>query len=203
MSEQKKSFDDLDAVKILVETLGKFNELEISRIIRWSCERLGIQNVSSFNKTSGDNQNFNSTQTIHEENQNSSVKKDRPLDIKSFVNSKKPASDSQFVAVVAYYFKFEAPENQKKDFIVSEDLNEAARLADRNRFSKPAATLNNVYSKSGFLDRIESGKYVLNTVGENLVAMVLPGGDGGKVSDKISRKKRAKKIKVSKKKNKK
>lgn len=181
MSEQKKSFKDLDAVKTLVESLEKFNDEERMRIIKWACERLGMKNAPSIKDVSS---SLGISEIAGQIQPEQSISERKRIDIKSFVNEKKPTSDAQFVAVVAYYFKFEAPEDQRKEFVVSDDLNEAARLSDRSRFRKPAATLNNVYSKSGYLDRIDSGKYKLNTVGENLVAMVLPGNDNRKVVKK-------------------
>lgn len=182
MSEKNQSFNDLEAVKKLVEALEQFSDEEKTRIIRWACERLGMKNVPNIKKETGNSLSMSGTTNQIQSEQFISEKK--KVDIKSFVNEKNPVNDAQFVAVVAYYFKFEAPEDQRKEFIVSGDLNEAARLSDRNRFQKPAATLNNVYSKSGYLDRVDSGKYKLNTVGENLVAMVLPGNNDGKVVKK-------------------
>ena len=196
MTEQKKPFDDLNAVKILVEALEKFNEEERTRIIRWACERLGTQY-----KIEGAIPASQSFLKDVEVPGTIGASSSRSVDIKTFVNSKKPTNDAQFVAVIAYYYKFEAPEEMKKEFISSEDLNEAARLTDRDRFIKPAATLNNVYAKSGYLDRVESGKYKINTVGENLVAMVLPDEDGKKINKKkkISRTKKVQKRRLKKK----
>lgn len=191
---EKKTFDDLDAVKVLVEALEKFNDGERDRIIRWACEKLGAKNVIlNLPEIKGiqrpDTENGVSLQTSRSS-----------TDIKSFVLEKKPVNDAQFVAVISYYYKFEAPDELKKDLIASEDLNEAARLADWTRFTKPAATLNNVYSKSGFLDKADYGKYKLNTVGENLVAMVLPNEDGARSVKKSKNKKKVvKRKKVNKK----
>ncbi|MFA6171693.1 MAG: hypothetical protein WCW77_01145 [Patescibacteria group bacterium] len=191
MSEQKKSFEDLDAVKILVESLEKFNDEERMRIIKWACERMGMKNAPSIKDVG---YSLGVSETTSQIQPDQSITKSRGVDIKRFVNEKNPSSDAQFVAVVAYYFKFEAPEDQKKEFIISEDLNEAARLSDRSRFQKPAATLNNVYNKSGYLDRVDSGKYKLNTVGENLVAMVLPDNNDGRVVKKKKRNRIEKKV---------
>jgi collagenase-like PrtC family protease len=80
----------------------------------------------------------------------------------------------QFAVVVAYFHRFEAPEAQRKNFITTEDLQEAARLAVWPRKKQPSVTLNNAI-KQGYLDRGERGTYRLNAVGENLVAMALPG----------------------------
>ena len=95
-------------------------------------------------------------------------------DLKSFVIDKNPSSDMQFAAVIAYYYKFEAPINERKDSINSEVLQNATRLAGRTRLTKPVQTLVNT-SFNGLLDKAdEKGSYKINTVGENLVAMTLP-----------------------------
>ena len=47
-------------------------------------------------------------------------------DIKQFAAAKAPKSDQQFAAVVAYFYRFEAPETQRKDTIDAETLLEAA-----------------------------------------------------------------------------
>ncbi|MDD4902644.1 MAG: hypothetical protein PHE24_05935 [Patescibacteria group bacterium] len=184
MTEQKQSFNDLDAVKKLVEALEQFNNEERTRIIRWACERLGMNNISNVKEIVSP---LNVPKATNQTQPEQSTSDRKQIDIKSFVSGKNPTSDAQFVAVVAYYFKFEAPDDQRKEFIISDDLNEAARLADWARFVKPANTLNNVYNQSGYLNKVEHGKYKLNAVGENLVAMVLPGNGDGKVVKKKKR----------------
>lgn len=95
-------------------------------------------------------------------------------DIKSFVAAKAPKSDQQFAAVVAYYYRFEAPPAERRDSISGDSLQEAARLAGRKRLSGPRVTLNNAKA-AGYLDAIARGEFAINSVGENLVAMTLPG----------------------------
>ena len=107
----------------------------------------------------------------------------RPADIKTFVDSKRPKSDVQFAAVVAYYYRFEAPVESRKDSLDAQALQEAARLAGRRRPPKPLATLNNAKSL-GYLDSSERGQFRINSVGENLVAMTLPGGQAERTRDK-------------------
>jgi hypothetical protein len=95
-------------------------------------------------------------------------------DIKSFVAAKAPKSDMQFAATVAYYYRFEAPPASRKNAITGDDLQEAARLAGRTRLAKPRNTLNNAKT-AGYLDSAAVGEFAINSVGENLVAMTLPG----------------------------
>jgi hypothetical protein len=114
------------------------------------------------------------------------------VDIKSFIASKAPKSDTQFAAAVAYYYRFEAPPAQRRDTIDGQALQEAARLAGRKRVTNPRFTLNNAKA-AGYLDGDSSTGFSVNSVGENLVAMTLPGGGEG--SSTASRKPRKGKAK--------
>jgi hypothetical protein len=96
------------------------------------------------------------------------------VDIKTFVAAKTPKSDMQFAATVAYYYRFESPPAIKKDSINGDILQEAARLAGRKRMPNPRVTLNNAKA-AGYLDSSTPGEFTINSVGENLVAMTLPG----------------------------
>ncbi|MCX6025704.1 MAG: hypothetical protein NTY23_05520 [Chloroflexi bacterium] len=98
----------------------------------------------------------------------------RHKDMKTFVEEKNPKSDIQFATVVAYYYRFEAPLTDRKETIVADDLQNAARLAGWDRFSKPYVPLSNARMQ-GYLDRAGGGAFRINAVGENLVAMTLPG----------------------------
>lgn len=182
-----QQIDDLEAVRQLVTTLEKFDRNEQERIIRWAREKLGL---SASQQTTPTTNSQNNLQT------NVQVTDTRNKDLKSFINEKNPSSDMQFAVTVAYYYKFEAPENEKKDSINSEILQDAARLASRKRLGNPGQTLINA-SFNGMLDKTdEKGAYKINTVGENLVAMTLPSGGGSKIikkNKKTQKKKSAKK----------
>lgn len=115
-----------------------------------------------------------------------------PIDIKSFVATKAPKSDVQFAATVAYYYRFEAPAASRRETIDGDTLQEAARLAGRNRLANPRVTLNNA-KNLGYLDGNSPGEFSINSVGENLVAMTLPGTPEG--SGKVKRTKRTKRTK--------
>ena len=102
-------------------------------------------------------------------------------DIKSFVAQKKPKNDTQFAAIVAYYYRFEAAE--KKDSITQADLLEACRMANYTRPPAPGQTLRNALN-AGLLDNPERGAFSVNSVGENLVAVTLP-GDGAALGNSM------------------
>lgn len=160
MSEK---IDDLEAVRVLVDTLGNFDAKDQERIIRWAREKLGLHTLPPPDQT---HHQAGSTEHHRPPGQGS--------DIKTFVSQKNPTSDTQFAATVAYYYRFEAPQNQRKDTITAEDLQDACRKAGRERLKIPGQTLRNAVGL-GLLDKgSERGTFTINTVGENLVAMTLP-----------------------------
>ena len=197
MSDKKK--DDLETVRILTEALEPFSGEERERIIRWSREKLGMNKEEPKIHTPPSSKPSMSEEGLR-------VESDASLGtvnlLKAFVEKKKPKNDTQFCAIVAYFYQFEAPENQKKDSIDKNDLVEATRLANWDRIKRPDQTLVNS-TKAGLLDNISRGKYGLNSVGENLVAMVLPGGAENSGSAKRSAPKKSANKKSKKKSDKK
>jgi hypothetical protein len=81
--------------------------------------------------------------------------------------------------LVAYYFRYESPPAERRDSIDVETLKDANRHTGCGLVTDPRVTLNNA-TAVGYLNRNGGGTYTISTVGENLVAMTLPGnGDGG------------------------
>jgi hypothetical protein len=170
--------DDLEAVRIIVDTLSAFDVTEQERILRWSREKLGLP-------TEAGNTSLNTLTPLRPpappDGTLASPSHRTAADIKSFIAEKVPSSDNQFAAAVAYYYRFEAPEAARKETITADDLQEACRLAGRSRIQKPAQTLINAHN-GGLLDKAgDRGAYSISTVGENLVAMALPSATGKKL----------------------
>lgn len=109
---------------------------------------------------------------------------------------KAPKSDQQFAAVVAYFYQFEAKPGDKKETIDAETMKEAARLAARPQVTRWNMTLTNA-KNAGYLDSAGNGKFKISSVGENLVAITLP-GNGGSGRDKVNPRKKSKKNPVKK-----
>lgn len=167
MNEQAQSppvTSHFDAAKSIVEALKGLDKPLQALAIRFASETLGIQEITVAQK---------SIPPGVTETQVSSHGATHSTDIRQFTAAKAPKSDQQFAAVAAYFYRFEATEANRKDSIDADILREAARLADRKRLTNPLATLNNA-KNSGFLDVAGSGKFQINAVGENLVAMALP-----------------------------
>ena len=164
-----KPTDDLDAVRTIVEALETFQADDKERIIRWVLEKLKLSSTPLTQPQS----DATPAQTGAVPPRTSLA----PKDLRTFVADKLPKNDVQFAATVAFYHRFEAAPDQRKDTIVAEDLREACRLANRERLKDPLQTLNNA-CKLGLLDRASRGAFAINSVGENLVAMTLPSGPG-------------------------
>lgn len=184
-----KNIDDFEAVRIVVGTLEPFDSKDRERIIRWAKEKLGMpQNTVVIKEDHPESQ----VTPILDQN---IAKEETPpitrrnIDIKSFVSEKSPSSDRQLAAVIAYYYAFEAPENEQKESIGSDDVTDACRKAGVRRPTNSGQTLRNA-AHAGYLDRAEKGRYRLNSVGENLVAMVLPDGSGISTQNNVKKKKR-------------
>jgi hypothetical protein len=95
------------------------------------------------------------------------------LDIRSFFNSKQPATDVEAAAVTAYFYKYVAPENDRRESINSNVLQEAFRMARRPLPKVVRYTLQNARN-AGYLDTTGGGgEYRLNAVGYNLVEHTL------------------------------
>jgi len=185
--------DDLEAVRTITAALSGFSPEEQERILRWVREKIGLVPAPRI---------LPETRTSHPP---LPVPLARPLeppdsqqgtasgkDLKTFVTGKNPRSDVQFAATVAYFHRFEAPPDQRRNEIDAAVLQDACRLAGRARLKNPLMTLNNAKNQ-GLLDSGgEKGRFTVNTVGENLVAMTLPGhADGFAKGNKPKRPKKS------------
>jgi len=161
-----KAPDDLEAVRIIISTLEAFEEAsDRERIIRWVLEKVGVKPVGTPATV------LHKSEAPPHQPQSPAIK-----NISTFVKEKNPKSDVQFAATVAYFHRFEAPIDKRKDEINAPALQEACRLVPWKRPKNPGQTLRNA-KHLGLLDNgSQDGFFSINSVGENLVAMTLPGG---------------------------
>jgi hypothetical protein len=184
--------DDLEAVRTIAGTLSGFSPEEQERILRWVREKVGLApsatRFSQEPRVPPPGPAAPASPGLADQ----STEAHTPglnKDLKSFVTAKNPRSDVQFAATVAYFHRFEALPDQRKNEIDADTIQDACRLAGRARLKSPLITLNNA-KKLGLLDSgSEKGRFTINTVGENLVAMTLP----GQADAKRSRSQKAKK----------
>jgi hypothetical protein len=186
----------LDAAqKIVVELQGMPNDQQ-ALALKFATETLGLQLPAV---------HAQATQSVHSPSVaplTASVAPGQRTDIKTFTATKAPKSDQQFAAVVAYYYQFEASAGQRKESIDAATMKDAARQAGRKQVKNWNLTLDNA-RRSGYLDKAERGAFKLNAVGENLVAITLPGnaapGNSGGSTKKPAKKKKSTRKKTAKK----
>lgn len=158
--------EDFDIGKTIFEKLKDLSPERQQRLLRWVSEGLGVSDAPTAAAVPAPTPTRITTPLPAAPGSSSNIK--------SFVASKAPKSDNQFAAVVAYYYHFEASDAEHHDSIDANQLQEAARLASRKRLKNPLATLNHAKT-AGYLDGTARGEFSVNSVGENLVAMTLPG----------------------------
>jgi hypothetical protein len=169
-----KPADDLEAIRLVIQALEPFDSKDRERIIRWAAEKLGMPAVPALTMPAALPPAAGPSPLHHPAGGVPHVTAATAKDIRSFVAAKHPKSDNQMAAAVAYFYHFEAPPAERKESIGKEELIDACRKSDRKRPARPEQVLVNTYH-AGLLDKAGSaGQYKLNSVGENLVAMVLP-----------------------------
>ena len=184
-----KTPDDLEAVRIVATTLTGFSPEEQERIIRWARERLGLAPAPrNLPDTLATQAPASATSQRPTESADTAQSSPTTKDLKTFVTGKSPRSDVQFAATVAYFYRFESPLDQRRNEIDAAILQDACRLAGRARLKHPSMTLNNAKNLGVVDSGSEAGKFTINTVGENLVAMTLPAQSGGSAKSRKPRK---------------
>jgi hypothetical protein len=168
VSQQQTETSVFDAAKTIVEALKGLDKSSQTLAIRFASESLGLSGVAMQAPAV-----VGAPSQIAQPESRGAT---HSTDIKQFTAAKAPKSDQQFAAVAAYFYRFEAPESARKDTVDANTLREAARLAGRRQAKNWAFTLTNA-KNSGYLDSAGSGQYRINSVGENLVAIALPGDD--------------------------
>lgn len=164
-----KKLDDLNAVRSIREALEGFEPEDQERILRWARESVGLKAAAPVPPAASGTATL--TPTHGGASQGQTAK-----DIRTFVDQKAPRTDLQLATTIAYYYRFEAPEAERRDEFDATFLREACRLAGRpGTLTKPLLTLHNAV-RGGFLDKGSTrGTFTINSVGENLVGMLLPG----------------------------
>ncbi|MHB1565723.1 MAG: hypothetical protein ACYCXG_03215 [Acidiferrobacter sp.] len=179
--------DDFDIGKVIFDKLKDLPMERQQRVLRWVAEGLGVS-VGALPTLQKDGVVQGRQVFLAPVPPSGSG---TGMDIKTFIAAKTPRSDNQFAAAVAYFYRFEAPPTERRDSIDAAALQQAARLAGRKRLGHPQVTLNHAKA-AGYLDSSNRGEFTINSVGENLIAMTLPGG--GETPARQVRKTKIKKI---------
>jgi hypothetical protein len=118
----KATPDDLEAVRSVVAALQGFASPDQERILRWAREKLGLTSATATKEPDS----IAPSQVDPKPAMPTAIGK--LLDIKTFIDLKNPQTDSQFAAAVAYFYRFEAPEPQRKASITSPSFEHQCRV---------------------------------------------------------------------------
>ena len=166
-ARQKTIGNELDAAKAIVAALDGLEKQQQERALRYASETLGLHIQGAYSATPPA-----PTPAIAPVSATPGAPAaPRAPDIKQFTESKAPKTDNQFAAVVAYYYRFEAPPEQQRDTINDATVRDAARMVGRKR---PSRQLLHNAKNRGYLDALGGGEFRINNVGENLGAVTLP-----------------------------
>jgi len=103
----------------------------------------------------------------------------QPTDIRTLKEQKAPATAIEMAALVAYYLQELAPEEDRKQAIVTADVDRLFKQAVFPLPNRIGNTLPNA-AAAGYFDTTGTrGEYKLNPVGFNLVTQTLPRASGG------------------------
>lgn len=109
-------------------------------------------------------------------------------DIRSFAADRKPRTVNEKVAVIGYYLANLAPADERRDYLVSEDIKTYFVQAGFELPTAPPGMTLSHAKNAGYLNAMDRGQYRLNAVGHNLVAHKLPGNAGGETRSRPQRK---------------
>jgi hypothetical protein len=106
-------------------TRSKASHLRIrNEFLRWAREKAGLRPQTASAASTGVAQSVSSHSV-------GSAAAQVPKSIKAFLDEKDPKSDVHLAATIAYFYRFEAPPEQRREQIDANLLRDACRLAGR------------------------------------------------------------------------
>lgn len=190
MADETETEDDVKAISALIAALKPLNTESRAHVLEFVLKKFGItlsaQHTPSAHVPSA-------THTPATLPPATPPPASGVHDIRTFAAEKKPKTVNERVAVIGYYLAHLAPEGERRDYLISDDIKTYFIQA---RFELPTAPPNMTLSNAknaGYLNALERGQYRLNAVGHNLVAHKLPGGEASEAKGRPASRRRAKK----------
>lgn len=165
MSDSKTGSADgeLEAIGTVLRALESLEGDSIQRVLDYVVRRLGISRPLGFAPDA----------SIETATSPVGLTTARQPSIRDLKELKKPESDNQMAALVAYYLSEVATPDEQKQTIATSDLEKLFKQAGFRLPKRISMTLPNA-ATAGYLDPMGNGTYKLNPVGYNLVAHALP-----------------------------
>jgi len=182
--------NELKAIETITNTLRSLDTTAQQRVLQYAMQHLGLKVEQP-----GPSPPLSPADRGAQVGQPNQHLQQQLVDIRTLREQKRPSSDMEMAAIVAYYLSELAPQEHRKDTIGTKDIKTYFKQAGHPLPGGPQFTLPNAKS-AGYFESAGHGKYKLNPVGYNLVAHGLPRAKGESPSrptqSKTKRKKRAK-----------
>lgn len=170
VSDQKVDAE-LQAIVTLLNALEPLSPDARLNVIEYVFKRLGINFPAPH--TAGAGRTVSDVAAVHH-TEGFDAQVGGVIDIRSFKEEKQPKTANEMVALVAYYLAHLAPADERRDYMVADDVRKYFLQAVYPLPSAPPhMTLVNA-KNAGYLDARERGQYRLNPVGYNLITNKLP-----------------------------
>lgn len=169
---KSKIEQEIEAIKAIATALEPLDPNARQRVVDYASGHLGL-------RRSGETQpptQPGSEDLDHPSNSDRGGADLKIVDIRSFREEKRPSTDIQMAAIVAYYLAKLAPQEDRKEMVTADDVKKYFDQAGHPLPPRADLTLNNAKT-SGYLDSAGRGKFRLNPVGHNLVVHNLPKSD--------------------------
>ena len=177
---------ELQAISATMKALGDLDIAQQKSALEYVMSRLGITTPKN-----------DGGRVANTEDRNPEVREKSPAptrhdgevkDIRTLKEEKNPKSAIQMAVLVAYYLSRVVPNEEKMDFI---GTNEIDKYFDQAKYPLPKSTavLLGDAKRAGYLESTERGKYKLNPVGYNLAAHSMGSDNKGALRTPYSPKK--------------
>jgi hypothetical protein len=175
------SDSELQAIQIILSTLGDLDSQARSRVIDYVFRRLGLAPSDSAIGLA----ELGGMSVAEPIESGGLLPPQATRDLRSLKQEKDPKSAVEMAAIVAYYLAELAPPSERKDTVSTSDLEKYFKQAGYPLPKALRLTLANAAS-SGYFDAVARGQYKLNPVGYNLVVHGLPGAPKRRMARKPS-----------------
>lgn len=165
MAESKLTLGQ--SIDAIIGVLEKLDDQSRDTALSAACAHLGIARVVKQDSTS--QQRTLTNEPVAEVRANSRA----VVDIRTLKNQKQPKSAQQMACLVAYYLQEEAPSEDRKSTINSDDIEKYFKQAGFKLPTKIRQVLSDG-KLHGYFEAVARGEYRLNAVGYNLVAHSMP-----------------------------
>jgi hypothetical protein len=166
--------EEVKAISALISALKPLDPQARVHVLDFVVKRLGISltpDVSAVTPSSS------ALQTIAPPTIVSTAPPSATVDIRTFAREKNPKTVNEKIAVVAFYIAHLSPAQERRDYIIADDIKPYFIQAGLELPTSPGGvTLANA-KNAGYLNALDRGQFRLNAVGHNLVAHKLPPGE--------------------------